>query len=73
VAPADVLGLDRGRMGVGTVADLTIFDPDEEWVVDVNQFASKGRNTPFNGWTLKGKVKYTLVSGEIVYQEGGEC
>ena len=72
VNPARILGLDCGRVSVGSAADLTIFDPNEEWIVDAEQFASKGRNTPFNGKTLKGKVKYTIVDGKIVYQDGGE-
>lgn len=49
---------------------MVIFDPDEAWTVDPNRFASKGRNTPFAGKTLRGKVKYTIVGGEIVYWEG---
>lgn len=72
VNPARILGLDKGYVSVGGDADLTIFDPNEEWVVDAAKFASKGRNTPFNGKTLKGKVKYTIVSGKIIYQDGGE-
>lgn len=72
VNPARILNLEKGRLSVGSDADLTIFDPNEEWVVDASKFASKGRNTPFNGRTLKGKVKYTIVSGTIVYQDGGE-
>lgn len=72
VNPARILGLDKSRLGVGCGADLTIFDPDEEWMVDASRFASKGRNTPFQGWKLKGKVKYTIVDGKIIYQDGGE-
>lgn len=72
INPARILGLSKGSLAVGCDADLTIFDPDEEWVVDASKFASKGRNTPFNGKTLKGRVKYTIVSGEIIYQDGGE-
>lgn len=72
VNPARILNLDCGRLSAGSAADLTIFDPNEEWVVDVEKFASKGRNTPFNGRTLKGKVKYTIVGGKIIYQDGGE-
>ena len=72
VNPARILNLDCGRLSAGSAADLTIFDPNEEWVVDAERFASKGRNTPFNGKTLKGKVKYTIVGGKIIYQDGGE-
>ena len=66
--PSDILHLPKGRMSLGVDADLTIFDPDEEWVIDPEQFASKARNTPFAGRTVKGKVKYTIVKGEIIYQ-----
>lgn len=72
VNPARILNLDCGRLSAGSAADLTIFDSNEEWVVDAEKFASKGRNTPFNGRTLKGKVKYTIVGGKIIYQDGGE-
>ena len=67
--PADILHLPKGRMSLGGDADLVIFDPNEEWVIDPEQFASKGRNTPFAGTKVKGKVKYTIVKGNIVYEE----
>ena len=67
--PANILRISGGRLAVGGEADLTIFDPDEEWVIDPEQFASKGRNTPFAGRTVKGKVKYTVVSGKVIYQD----
>ncbi len=67
--PADILHLPKGRMSLGVDADLTIFDPDEEWVIDPAQFVSKGRNTPFAGRTVKGKVKYTMVKGNIIYRD----
>ena len=66
--PARILGLDMGRLAIGSDADIVIFDPDEEWVVDPEQFASKGRNTPFGGHKLKGKVKYTIVGGNVIFQ-----
>ena len=67
--PADILRLPKGRMSLGVDADLTIFDPDEEWVIDPEQFASKARNTPFAGRTVKGRVKYTIVKGRVIYQD----
>lgn len=71
VNPADILRLPtKGRLSIGADGDVVIFDPDEEWTVDPETFASKGRNTPFAGRKLKGKVKYTVVGGKIVYQEG---
>ena len=68
-APADILGISRGHMSLGAQADLTIFDLDEEWTIDPEQFASKARNTPFAGRKVKGKVKYTIVGGNIIYQD----
>ena len=67
--PADILHLPKGRMSLGVDADLTIFDPDEEWVIDPEQFASKARNTPFAGRKVKGRVKYTIVNGRVIYQD----
>ncbi|MFH1003098.1 MAG: dihydroorotase [Chloroflexota bacterium] len=68
--PAAILGKDFGRLGalaVGAPADVTIFDPDAEWVVDTGAFASKGRNTPLAGERLKGRVTATIVGGRLVY------
>ncbi len=70
INPAFILRIPKGRLSLGGGADFTIFDPDEEWTVDPEQFASKGHNTPFAGRTLKGRVKYTIVDGKIIYQEG---
>ena len=67
INPACILRIPKGRLAIGGDADVVIFDPDEEWVVDPTQFASMGRNTPFGGKTLKGRVKYTVVGGEIIY------
>lgn len=67
--PAALLGLSKGRIGVGSDGDVVVFDPDEEWAVDKEQFRSKGRNTPFHGFRVKGKVKYTISAGRIIYQE----
>ncbi|MCD7981224.1 MAG: dihydroorotase [Clostridiales bacterium] len=68
--PARILGLKKGVVEEGAPADLTIFDADREWVVDPEQFLSKGRNTPFAGRRLTGKVTATIVGGEIAYAEG---
>ena len=67
--PACILGIPKGRLSLGGEADFTIFDPNETWTVDPEQFASKGRNTPFAGRVLTGKVKYTIVGGKIVYED----
>ncbi len=69
-SPAALLGLNKGTLGEGCDADLVLFDPNQEWTIDKNQFASKGRNTPFHGRTVRGRVKYTISRGIIIYQEG---
>ena len=70
-APARFLGRDDlGSLREGATADVTIFDPDAEWVVDAGRFASKGKNTPLDGTTLKGQVMATVVGGELVYDAG---
>ncbi len=67
--PAKVLGIDDryGKLTEGAMADIVVFNPDVRWTVDVNEFASKGHNTPYNGRELKGKVMATICDGEIVY------
>ena len=71
--PACILRLPgAGRLSVGGEADLVLFDPDEEWTVDPEQFRSQARNTPFGGRTLKGRVKYTIIGGEVIYRYGEE-
>ena len=67
--PAQVIGLDKGDIQPGKVADIVIFNPEETYVIDKNQFASKGRNTPFDGRKVTGKVKMTIVGGRISYEE----
>ncbi len=67
-APAKILGLEGGEIAEGKVADLTIADLDESFVVDPASFVSKGKNNPFKGYKLDGVVKYTIVDGEIKYQ-----
>jgi len=66
--PAQVLGLEAGLLQEGAVADIVIFDANEEWIVDPNRFMSKARNTPFAGMKLRGKVKYTISRGAVVYE-----
>jgi dihydroorotase len=68
INPARLLGLDRGTLSAGSIADITIIDPGCEWTVDREKFASLSRNTPFHGWNLKGKAVATIVGGKIVWQ-----
>jgi len=69
INPSNILNLNRGTLQKGEFADILIFDPAEEWIVDPANFYSKSRNTPFVGWHLKGKINYTIVSGNIVYSD----
>ncbi len=66
--PAKLLKIDRGEIKEGKIADLTIYDPNEEYSYTKDMIVSKSKNTPFIGKKLKGKVKYTIVSGKIVYK-----
>lgn len=68
VNPAKILGIDKGCLGEGCVADLVIIDPDAEYTIDKNKFFSKGKNTPFHGREVRGRVLYTIVSGKIKYE-----
>ena len=65
--PAKVLGIDKGDISEGKVADIVVFNPKNTLVVDKNKFESKGKNTPFHGWKLSGEVVFTICNGEIVY------
>ena len=67
--PARVIGIDRGTLLPGAVADITIMDKDKEFVIDRKDFVSKGHNTPFDEKKVKGKVMLTMVGGKIVYKE----
>ena len=66
--PARILSLDRGTLGVGAPADITILDVDREWVYDVNRSPSKSRNTPFQNHRFKGGPVATVVAGQIAWQ-----
>jgi dihydroorotase len=67
--PARLLRLNKGTLSAGADADITVMDPAREWVYDVNQTASKSRNTPFHGWTLKGKAVATIVGGRVAFKD----
>lgn len=68
--PAEILGIEAGKLEEGAVADITLVDLAESRKVDKNAFRSKGKNTPFDGKTLKGVVKYTFVGGEPKFSKG---
>jgi len=69
--PAKIIGgsSELGTLKVGSPANITIFDPNREWIVNSSSFASKGKNTPFDGYQFKGKVVATIVDGSIVYRD----
>jgi len=69
VNPARFLNIPYGTLAQGSAADLIIFNPDAEWTVDTEQFLSKGKNTPFGGWKLKGKNLLTIMDGKTVYRD----
>jgi dihydroorotase len=69
INPSKILGLNKGSLKVGRPADITIIDTDEEYIVDVNKFASKGKNSPFDGYKLNGVVYYTIVNGKTIVRE----
>ncbi len=68
VNPARILKSDRGCIGEGRIADLVIADPNAEYEIDRAKFYSRGKNTPFHGRHVTGRVEYTFVSGKAVYQ-----
>ena len=67
--PAKLMHLPAGSLKPGSAADIMLFDPNEEWVVDPARFRSKARNSPFKGMEFKGKVKLTLLGGRVVYDD----
>ena len=70
INPANVIGIDKGDISEGKTADIAIVDADTTYKIDASKFESKGRNTPFDGWEVKGKALYTIVGGKIVVEEG---
>lgn len=68
--PSEILGISRGTLSVGHSADVVVFDPDKKWTVNVEEFKSKGKNSPFDGFELFGKPEFVLVGGEIVINSG---
>lgn len=70
--PADILGLPYGRLGIGSPADVCIFDPDGRWTLRTSAMLSEGHNTPFDGWDFPGRVSHTLFNGRVVYRATDE-
>lgn len=68
--PAKVFKLDAGTLNVGSAADITVIDPDKEWVVDANNFYTKGSHSPFIGRKFKGKAVMTFVDGKMMMRNG---
>ncbi len=66
--PSQIFNLDRGTLKVGAIADVTLFDPEKQFKVDASKFQSKSRNTPFDGWELRGAPVATIVNGRIVWR-----
>ncbi len=66
--PAGILGIDKGTLVAGADADVTLIDPEVRWTIDTTQFRSLGRNTPFNGWAVRGRAQTVIVAGKVVFQ-----
>ena len=68
--PAEILRIDKGRIMEGKMADITIFNPNIDYVIDVDKFVSKSKNSPFNGFPVSGKVTTTIVNGKPTQRDG---
>jgi len=68
IEPATIAGINAGTLSPGSPADICVFDPDHTWTVDPEKLYSAGKNTPFAGWEMIGKVKHTLLGGKVVYE-----
>ena len=69
INPAQILRIPKGTLAVGADADITVIDPEKVWTVDRTLFCSRGKNSPFHGWTMKGKAVLTMVGGVIRYRD----
>ena len=65
--PAEIFKLDQGTLGVGKQADVVIFDPGLEYKVQASQFKSKSKNSPFDGWSVKGQIQHTIAKGKVIF------
>jgi len=66
--PSRILGINRGTLRPGSVADITLIDPERSWQVDAKSFCSKSVNSPFDRWTLRGRAVATIVAGRVKYR-----
>jgi dihydroorotase len=69
--PARSLGIQRGTLSLGAPADITVIDPEHKWSIDRSKLLSKSKNTPFDGWKVKGAAAWTIVDGRVVYRREG--
>lgn len=67
INPAQLLGVKMGHLSVGAHADLCLFDPKATWKVEPSALKSQGKNTPFNGYTMQGRVRHSIVEGKVAY------
>lgn len=65
--PAKILGIDAGTLSIGEKADICIYNPETNWIMETDNMLSAGRNTPFEGWEFKGQVTHTLLNGKVVF------
>lgn len=68
--PAEILNISAGHLSIGATADVCIFDPHQQWTLDKDSMYSQGKNSPFLGWPLEGRVTHTLLGGKLVHQPG---
>ena len=66
--PNRIFGLDKGTLEVGKAADITMFDDKEEYSIDPSKFKSRSKNSPYEGWKVRGKILHTLVNGKTVFK-----
>ena len=69
LAPAQILGIDAGSLNIGAQADLCIFDIDEDWQLTTENIHSHGKNSPFIGWNFQGRVKHTIIDGDLLFSD----
>jgi dihydroorotase len=69
ISPAQLLGVKMGHLSIGAHADLCVFDPKAAWKIEPAALKSQGKNTPFNGYEMQGRVRYTLLDGQLVFQQ----